>query len=423
MWIGRGAVEACEVTRRRYRDGMQLRTTAFAKGGEAIAREESGRVVFVAGALPDETVEVELTEERKEFARGRVLSVLDASPDRVAPPCPHVADGCGGCDLQHASPEAQLRLKQGIVTDVLRKIGKFADDAVPPIDVVPLAATGYRTTVRGLVVDGRFAFQRRNSNDAVTIDSCLVLHPLLDELVREARFGNAHAVTLRCGARTDERLAFFEPRVPRGRRLPDDVVVAGMAELRANKKSAVPAYHEVVAGHTFRISAPSFFQVRAGGADALVDTVARACGPIDDATRFVDLYGGVGLFAATVGANAGTLTLVEQNPSSVRDARVNLAGRPARLAVGAVEQWTPDRADVVVADPARSGLGAKGVERVAGTRADRVVLVSCDPAAFARDAALLTKRRYELDSVTIVDLFPQTSHVEVVSSYTLRRPS
>jgi 23S rRNA (uracil1939-C5)-methyltransferase len=399
---------------------MQLRTTAFAKGGEAIAREESGRVVFVAGALPDETVEVELTEERKEFARGRVLAVLDASPDRVAPPCPHVADGCGGCDLQHASPEAQLRLKQGIVADVLRKIGKFSDDAVPPIDVVPLAATGYRTTVRGLVVDGRFAFQRRGSNDAVSIESCLVLHPLLDELVREGRFGNAHAVTLRCGARTNERLALFEPRVPRGRRLPDDVIVAGSAELRANKKSSGPAYHEVVAGHTFRISAPSFFQVRAGGADALVDAVARACGPIDDATRFVDLYGGVGLFAATVGAQAGTLTLVEQNPSSVRDARANLAGRPARLAVGAVELWTPDRADVVVADPARNGLGAKAVERVAGTKAGRVVLVSCDPAAFARDAALLAKKRYELDSITIVDLFPQTSHVEVVSSYTFR---
>jgi 23S rRNA (uracil1939-C5)-methyltransferase len=400
---------------------MQLKTTAFAKGGEAIAREESGRVVFVAGALPGETVEVELTEERKEMARARVVHVVEASPDRVAPPCPHVAEGCGGCDLQHASPEAQLRLKEGIVVDVLRRIGRFADAAVPPIDVVALAPTGYRTTVRGLVVDGRFAFQRRGSNDAVPIESCLVLHPLLDELVREGSFGNARAVTLRCGARTGERLALFEPRVPRGRRLPDDVICAGAAEIKANPRAPVPAYHEVVAGQTFRISAPSFFQVRAGGAEALVDAVARACGPLDDTTRFVDLYGGVGLFAATVGAQAGTLTLVEQNPSSVRDARANLAGRPARLVVGPVEQWTPDRADVVVADPARTGLGAKAVDRIAATRAERVVLVSCDPAAFARDAGLLAKKRYELDSITIVDLFPQTSHVEVVSSYTLRR--
>ena len=396
---------------------MQLRTTAFAKGGEAIARESTGRVVFIAGALPDETVEVELTEERKEFARARVLEVIEASPDRIAPPCPYVAEGCGGCDLQHATPEAQLRLKQGIVLDVLRKIGRFADEDLPEIDVVPLAATGYRTTVRGLVFNERFAFQRRGSNDPIGVESCLVLHPLLDELVREGRFGNAHAVTLRCGARSGERLAFFEPRVPRRRQLPDDVVTAGSAELRADRKSQMPSYREVVAGHTFRISATSFFQVRAGGADALVDTVRAMAGPIDQSTRFVDLYGGVGLFAATVGAAAGLLTLVEQNAAAVRDARINLGGRDARFISGAVEAWTPERADVVVADPARSGLGKLGVAKIAGTRASRVVLVSCDPAAFARDAQLLKAKKYRLERCTIVDLFPQTSHVEVVSSF------
>ena len=346
-----------------------------------------------------------------------MLEVIEASPDRIAPPCPHVAEGCGGCDLQHATPEAQLRLKQGIVLDVLRKIGRFADEDLPEIDVVPLAATGYRTTVRGLVFNERFAFQRRGSNDPIGVESCLVLHPLLDELVREGRFGNAHAVTLRCGARSGERLAFFEPRVPRRRQLPDDVVTAGSAELRADRKGQMPSYREVVAGHTFRISATSFFQVRAGGADALVDTVRSMAGPIDQSTRFVDLYGGVGLFAATVGAAAGLLTLVEQSAAAVRDARINLGGRDARIISGAVEAWTPERADVVVADPARSGLGKLGVAKIAGTRASRVVLVSCDPAAFARDAQLLKAKKYRLERCTIVDLFPQTSHVEVVSSF------
>ena len=398
---------------------MQLRTTAFAKGGEAIAREESGRVVFIAGALPDEVVDVEITEERKEFARARVIDVVEASPDRITPPCPHVAEGCGGCDLQHVSPEAQLRLKQGIVHDVLRKIGRFADADLPVVDVVPLATTGYRTTVRGVVVDERFAFQRRNSNEPVPVDSCLVLHPLLDELVREGRFANANAVTLRCGARTGERLAFFEPRVPRGRRLPADVITAGAVEVKANRRAAVPSYHENVAGQTFRISATSFFQVRAGGAEALVDAVRSAVGVVDDATRLCDLYAGVGLFAATVGANAGTLTLVEQNPAAVRDARANLAGRPVRFAIGAVEQWTPERADVVIADPARTGLGRTVVDRIAATRAPRVVLVSCDPAAFARDAGLLRAKKYHVERCTIVDLFPQTSHIELVTSFAL----
>lgn len=417
MWTGRG-LEDCEATRRRYRGGMQLRTTAFAKGGEAIAREESGRVVFVSGGLPDETLEVEITEEKKEFARARVLEVVEASPDRVVPPCPYVEAGCGGCDLQHASADGQLRLKQGIVLDVLARIGHLTPEQIPPIDVVALAPLGYRTTVHGVITDGRFAFQRRGTNEPVPVDSCLVLHPLLDELVRDGRFGTAHAVTLRCGARTGERLALFEPRVPRKGHLPDDVVVAGAAEIKAGMRGAVPSYREVVAGHTFRISATSFFQVRAGGAEALVEAVRAAAGPIDASTRFVDLYGGVGLFAATVGAASEMLTLVEQNAGAVRDARANLAGRPARLVTGAVEGWTPERADVVVADPARSGLGRKGVDVIARTRAPRVVLVSCDPAAFARDAALLVGKGYGIDSISIVDLFPQTSHVEVVSAFT-----
>ncbi|MSX88327.1 MAG: class I SAM-dependent RNA methyltransferase, partial [Actinobacteria bacterium] len=121
--------------------------------------------------------------------------------------------------------------------------------------------------------------------------------------------------------------------------------------------------------------------------------------------------------AATVGAAAGLLTLVEQSAAAVRDARINLGGRDARIISGAVEAWTPERADVVVADPARSGLGKLGVAKIAGTRASRVVLVSCDPAAFARDAQLLKAKKYRLERCTIVDLFPQTSHVEVVSSF------
>src|SRR5262245_45627846 len=119
--------------------------TGIAAGGDAIAREEDGRVVFVPGALPGERVRVELVEERRDFARARVLDVIDASPARVAPPCPELARGCGGCGWQHVEVGAQRELKTQIITDALRRIGKLEETPVLP--AVELPAEGYRTTV------------------------------------------------------------------------------------------------------------------------------------------------------------------------------------------------------------------------------------------------------------------------------------
>ena len=149
--------------------------------------------------------------------------------------------------------------------------------------------------------------------------------------------------------------------------------------------------------------------------DAVCDAPS---GPLDPTDRFVDLYGGVGLFS--VGLGATSPLLVERSASSVADARVNLAGADARFVRVAVERWRPSHADVVVADPARSGLGAEGVGPLVATGAERVALVSCDPASMARDVALLISRpATRSQGVELVDLFPNTHHIEAVT--TLRR--
>lgn len=389
---------------------VELRTTAMAKGGDAVAREASGRVVFVEGALAGEVVEAELIDERNDYARARVLRVVDAAAGRVEPPCTMVERGCGGCDLQHATADTQLALKRDIVRDALTRIAKRPD---VDVDVVTLPLDGYRTTVRGVVHDGRFALRRRHSHAPVVVDRCLVLHPLLDELVQDGRFGNAREVTLRCGARTGERMAIVAPSAD-GVSLPDDVRVVGADELRRGRRAWI---HEEVEGRRFRISARSFFQTRPDGAEALVAQVRAAAGEIDHATRIVDAYAGVGLFAATVGARAKTIA-VERNASSVADARVNLADTGARIVRSDVERFRPVPADLVVADPARAGLGRAATERLVATGAPRLVLVSCDPAAFARDVGLLTAAGYELARTTLVDLFGHTSHVELVSLFT-----
>jgi 23S rRNA (uracil1939-C5)-methyltransferase len=390
---------------------VELRTTAVAAGGEAVARDDDGRVVFVTGALPGERVAVELTEAKARFARGHVVELLDASPDRSAPPCPHVGRGCGGCTWQHVEVAAQRRLKVEIVRDSLVRLGQVVDPLVEPGPELP--SIGYRTTIRMAVVDGRAGFRRARSHDVVGVDDCLVAHPLLDELVGTGRFGAATEVTLRCGARPGDRLVVADPSAE-GVELPDGVTVVGEDELAAGHRAW---FHEEVAGRRLRVSARSFFQARPDGADALVAAVRDAIAGAPEG-RLVDAYGGVGLFGATVGQGR-PVTLVEWSASSVADARVNLP--EAKVLRLDVARWHPAQAAVVVADPARTGLGKAAVEALAGTGAGHLALVSCDPASLGRDAGLLARHGFTHAGTTLVDLFPHTPHVEAVTRF-IREP-
>lgn len=391
---------------------LTLEISTVVAGGDGLGRDDAGRVTFVDGALPGETVSVELHQEKKDFARGHVVEVLHPSADRVEPPCPFVAAGCGGCDWQHVRPDAQRRLKAAIVADALRRQAKLEVD-VGEGPVLP--AEGHRTTLRGVATGGRFGFRRRHSHEVVDVGPCLVAHPLLDELVTDGRFPNGEVV-LRAGAATGERLVIVNVD-PSAAQVPDGVRVVSAAELSSGTRAW---YHEEVVGRRWRISARSFFQARPDGAEALVHAVGLAMeGALPVGGHLVDLYGGVGLFAGALGADA-RVTLVEQSASAVADARVNLASQDARIVRADVDHWGAARADVVVADPPRSGLGARGVGKVAATHAARVVLVSCDPGALGRDARLLVEAGYGLCSSQVVDLFPHTSHVEVVSRFERR---
>jgi 23S rRNA (uracil1939-C5)-methyltransferase len=391
---------------------LTLDITTVVAGGDGLGRDDGGRVTFVAGALPGETVSVDLHQQKKDFARGTVRDVVAASPDRVAPPCPFVTAGCGGCDWQHVAPTAQRRLKAAIVADALRRQAKV--EVV--VDEGPdLGATGYRTMLRGVAAEGRFGLRRRHSHDAIAVAPCLVAHPLVDELVTDGRFPDGEVV-LRAGARTGERLVVVNVDVA-GTRVPEGVRVVSAAELAAGRRAW---FHEEVAGRRWRISARSFFQARPDGAEALVAAVAQVIdGALPEHGHLVDLYGGVGLFGGALSRD-GSLTVVEQSGSAAADARVNLADRDARIVRADVDHWGVARADVVVADPARTGLGTRGVAKIAATHAPRLALVSCDPAALGRDARLLAEAGYELRSSQLVDLFPHTSHVEVVSRFDRR---
>jgi 23S rRNA (uracil1939-C5)-methyltransferase len=388
----------------------ELTITGPATGGEGVGRDDDGRATFVSGALPGERVIVELTDEHDRWARGSLREVVEPSADRVTPPCPEVSNGCGGCDLQHASLELQRSMKVDVVRDAIVRLGKISDP--PDIAITALSGAEYRSAIRLSTVGGRGAYRKAKSHDLIAVDWCMVAHPLVQEILVEGRFPSAKEVAIRVGVRTGERMVVVEPTAA-DVSVPDDVIVVGINQLKKGRKAHI---HEEVAGSTFRISAGSFFQSRPDGADALVRLVAEAAG--DHAVdRMVDLFAGVGLFAATV--DADQVEAVEGNRTAARDARHNLDGIAAKVHGFDVADWRPSQADFVVADPPRDGLGAAGVDKVAATGAPVVALVSCDAASLGRDAGLMRDAGYTLNEVDVVDMFPQTHHVEVVSVFSL----
>jgi 23S rRNA (uracil1939-C5)-methyltransferase len=401
---------------------MIVQVERLVAGGAGLAREPGGRIVLVDGAAPGDEVRVHPVRSKRDVVRAEIDEVLSPSPGRREPPCPEVAAGCGGCDWQHLTELAQRAGKVDVVVDALRRLGGVDDPVVRLGPSVPL--TAYRTTVRALVVDGRVGFRARASHDPVPVRSCLVAHPAVDEILREGRFGSAHEVTVRVGARTGERLVLVDPSTA-GVSVPADVTVVGRDQLR---RGAGAAYHEEVAGRRWRISARSFAQPCPEGAEALVDVAGELAGDALGAGPLVDLYGGVGLFAGALGVEARRrdpalgITVVERHRDAVADARQNLSdlGAGVRFRTVDVERWRPEPAHLVIADPAREGLRSGGVRAVVGSGADRLVLVSCDAAALGRDARLLAGAGFASVESVVVDQFGMTSHVEVVTRFDRR---
>lgn len=371
-----------------------------------MARDVDGRVVFVDGVIAGEHVDVQFVEVKRDFARARLVSVATPAATRVKPPCRHVADGCGGCDWQHLAAESQHDAKTEIVREAFARTGRL-----PHVQIRRGASVGHdalRTTVRmAVTADGRLGFRRAASHDVVGVDSCIVMHPQLAALVADVGVRGSGEVTLRCGDATGERAVWSHDRA-RLLGLPDDVATGANAIV-----------HEDIAGTRLRVSMESFFQASRQAAELLVDAVSRAArGALDGADGpVIDAYGGVGLFAATVVPIGVHTTVVESSESACEDARTNLRGRSAKVVQARFEQWSPQRAGLVIADPARSGLGKPGVGVISETDAPRVVLVSCDAVAAARDARLLVDAGYQPVDVEVLDLFPHTHHVEVVARY------
>lgn len=392
---------------------LEVSLHGMAHGGEAVGRLEDGRAVFVAGGIPGERVRIRLLHERKRWARGELVEVLEKSEDRVEAPCPYFGE-CGGCQWQHISLARQRELKREIVEGQIKHLGGM--------DAVSVEATrssgeadgfGYRNhAIFAVDAEGHTAYHRAGSRQLVAIDRCLLLHPLLRES-HEALplLPGLRRLELRAGVRTGQRLVMATGEVDAA---PVEEAAARGVPLRGPGDGEVT---EMVHTERYRISSKSFFQVNTGGAELLVDLVMEMLDPGAE-DQVLDAYAGVGLFTLPLARKSARVYAVERNKAALRDLRHHVKGLPVHV-VGidltrAAEQL-PSTVDLAVADPPREGLGAENVAKLASMKPRRLVLVSCDPASLARDLKSLHSAGYLLQRAVPVDLFPHTYHVETVA--------
>ena len=394
----------------RVGDVLTVTIGPVAHGGHCVARHE-GRVLFVRHVLPDERVQVRVTEEgpKGRYLRAEVVEIIEPSPFRVDPPC-RFAGSCGGCDFQHVAVAEQRRLKAQVVREQLTRLGKVdwsgidwsgEVEGLPDVDL-ELAGLRWRTRVRFAVdAAGRAGLVRHRSHEVIPIDDCVIAHPLVDvEEITTTQWPGVQEVSVTVSPETDERS-----------------VQVGPAQGRESLERKA-------AGRSWQVSSGGFWQVHPQAADALVSAVMDFAQP-QTGEHLVDLYGGVGLFAGVWGSRTGgRVDVVEGHRSAASDAEVNLADLPlAQVHAVAVERFVVDQAaltpDVVVLDPPRVGAKRAVLQPVAAWRPRAVVYVACDPAALGRDVAYLAEFGYRLQSLRAFDLFPMTHHVESVALFVL----
>ena len=406
-------------------DTITLQTTAMAHGGAALGRHE-GRVIFVPYTLPGETVRAEITEDKGRYAFARLVEVLEPSDDRIAPPCPYFGPtGCGGCQWQHVDYQTQLRFKAEIVADQLTRIGKIADHLVRPT-LPDSSGWAYRNHAQfHPAPEGGLGFQTAASNDVVAVDKCLILHPLLSDLYAalDLDFEGLLRLSLRAGTETDDQMLIFEMADDLPPSLETDLPISCVLLLSDGVHVNLIGNNyitETVADRTYRISAPSFFQVNTPQAAQLVRLVTDYLDLRGDET-VLDAYCGVGLFTAQLAERAGLVVGVELAPTAVADLLENTADLDnVEVIEGPVEAVLPELdvpLDAAVVDPPRAGVDRFALDALVERRPARLVYVSCDPATLARDAKRLTRANYRLVEVQPVDMFPQTHHIESVALF------
>jgi 23S rRNA (uracil1939-C5)-methyltransferase len=403
---------------------MKLRIEKAIYGGDGLARIPQGKTVFVPATLPGELVEAHIAEERRGFANGQLDAILEPSPERVVPGCEYVP-GCGGCQYQHANAAFQLQMKLDILKETLVRAhlplpGEIGSLAGPP--------WGYRNRIRLHVMKRGLAYRQRGSHNLLPVTHCPIAAPLLEQAIAAVTHLDLGSlcdeVEFFTNADQDQLLVSLWP----GRQGPSDRALEDFAE---RLKGDLPALIGVglfsgqsmkhwglrsltysVSGRSYRVSLGSFFQVNRFLLPELLPLVLQ-----NSSGRLAwDLYSGAGLFARAL--DFENVTAVESAGFSADDLKHNLAGTQHRVVRSSTLDFLRSQTakpELILVDPPRAGLGKEICGHLARIAAPAITYVSCDPATLARDLQSLLQSGYSVQAIHLVDLFPQTFHMETVT--------
>ena len=402
---------------------LELELTQVGHSGEAIGRWQ-GKIIFVPFGIPGEKVLVQLTEEKKDYARGRLVGVISPSPHRVEAACPYFYT-CGGCQWQHIAYERQLALHLDVISDQMRRLGHVTD--LPCEGIVPAPQPwAYRNNVQFHSVNGgRPGYTALDGRSVLPVETCPIAHDLVDDIIRslDVALPDLRRLSLRAGTNTGDQLVLMETEGEEAPELELDLPVSFVqctGRGRLNTLAGDPFLHERLGERAYRVSAPSFFQVNTAQAGNLVQVV-REFAALQGQERVLDLFCGVGTFVLDLAERAAEVIGVESSPWSAADAEVNGAGMPnVTILEGGAEEVLPRLEgpfQVVVVDPPRSGCGKVVIGEVVRLGPRRLVYVSCDTATLARDTVYLMEAGFRLENAVALDMFPQTAHVEMVALF------
>jgi 23S rRNA (uracil1939-C5)-methyltransferase len=405
---------------------VEVRLEKLTYGGDAMGRLEDGRAVFVPFGLPGEHVRIRLTEDKRNFARGELVEVLEASPFRITPRCIHFGV-CGGCHYQNLPYEEQLKAKMGILRDQLTRIGKVEN---PPVQEMVASASpwNYRNHVQfHLTEEGKLGYMTAVKPTVFAIRECHLPEGSINELWPQLEFEpgtDLDRVSIRSGVDEDLMLV-LESEAPEP---PELEIEAGISITHVFEENTV-----VIAGNdhvtirvmdrNFRVSAASFFQVNTAMAGKMVQHLLANV-PVSLNSTLLDIYCGAGLFSAFFAPKCERVIGIESSPSACEDFAFNLDEfENVELYEGLAEEILPnlvrrvENVTYAIVDPPRAGLDKYVIDELVKAAPKVIAYVSCDPSTLARDAARLINGGYRLKQVTPFDLFPQTYHIESISIF------
>jgi 23S rRNA (uracil1939-C5)-methyltransferase len=419
---------------------VELTVEKLIYGGDGLARVISGeraKTVFVPYVLPGERVEASIVEDKPGFARAALNQVLEPSKLRSSPPCPYFGK-CGGCHYQHVGYEDQLRFKAGILKETLRRVAKLElsteiqAHASPPLNYRNRTRFHVRT-----IPEFAIGYFRHGSHELLPIWECPISSPLINHALAELwnlakkeaippgieeieLFANhsdgACLVELYISESAAEiALRSFAERFSRA--VPETV---GIVSFRSSRNSdgkrdllsGEPKMNYAAGRETYRVSAGAFFQTNRHLLDRMVELAINQ----REGKLALDLYSGVGLFTLPLARRFGRVIAVESSPTSAEDLRAN-APANVKVSIQSTEKYLTStagklRPDLVIVDPPRSGLGSIVCRELLKMSTKELIYVSCDPATLARDLKQLTAGGFKIAETHVIDLFPQTFHIE-----------